>query len=60
MKIVILFQTVLDEKVVEVQIDKGMIDGQKIVFSSEGNQEPGLEAGDIIFILEEQEHAVFK
>lgn len=37
-----------------------MVDGQKIVFSQEGNQEPGLEPGDIIIVLDEKEHPVFK
>lgn len=53
-------KTVMEEKIVEVQIDKGMADGQRIVFGAEGNQEPGLEPGDIIFVLEEKEHPVFK
>lgn len=37
-----------------------MVDGQKITFSGEGDQEPGLEAGDIIIVLDEKEHPVFK
>lgn len=37
-----------------------MTDGQKIAFSGEGNHEPGLEPGDIIIVLEEKEHPVFK
>ena len=37
-----------------------MRDGQKITFSSEGDQEPGIEPGDIIIILDEKEHPVFK
>lgn len=37
-----------------------MVDGQKITFSGEGDQEPGLEPGDIIIVLDEKEHPVFK
>ena len=37
-----------------------MEDGQKISFLGEGDQSPGLEAGDIIIILEEKEHPIFK
>lgn len=37
-----------------------MVDGQKITFSCEGDQEPGLEAGDILIVLEEKEHPVFR
>ena len=37
-----------------------MEDGKKIVFSGEGDQEPGLEPGDIVVVLEEKDHPVFK
>ena len=37
-----------------------MKDGQKIVFAGEGDQEPGIEPGDVIFVLDEQEDKVFK
>jgi len=46
-------------KKVQVHIDKGMKDGQKIVFSGEGEQECGIPAGDLIVVLEEEEHPVF-
>ena len=36
-----------------------MEDGQKITFSSEGDQEPGLEPGDIIIVLDEKKHERF-
>ena len=37
-----------------------MKDGQKIIFNGEGDQEPGLEAGDIIIVLDEKEHPLYK
>ena len=37
----------------------GMKDGQKILFNGEGDQEPGLEAGDVIIVLDEQPHESF-
>ncbi|KAJ8874986.1 hypothetical protein PR048_022876 [Dryococelus australis] len=40
--------------------DKGMVDGQNIVFSGEGYQEPGLEPGDITLVLAEKERDIFK
>merc|ERR1719346_693662 len=49
-----------ERKILEVQVDKGMEDGQKITFSSEGDQEPGLEPGDIIIVLDEKPHERFK
>ncbi|XP_045607296.1 dnaJ homolog subfamily A member 1 [Procambarus clarkii] len=53
-------KVVKDRKILEVHVDKGMEDGQKVVFSGEGDQEPGLEPGDIIIVLDEKEHAVFR
>merc|ERR1719348_1077455 len=49
-----------ERKILEVQVDKGMEDSQKITFSGEGDQEPGLEPGDIIIVLDEKAHPVFK
>lgn len=37
----------------------GMRDGQKIVFHGEGDQEPGIEPGDIIIVLDQREHPHF-
>lgn len=51
---------VQERKILEVHIDKGMEDGQKITFSGEGDQTPGLEAGDIVIVLDEKEHPLFK
>ena len=51
---------VQERKILEVHIDKGMDDGQKITFAGEGDQSPGLEPGDIIIVLDEREHDTFK
>ncbi|XP_048829299.1 dnaJ homolog subfamily A member 4 [Brienomyrus brachyistius] len=48
------------KKLLEVHIDKGMKDGQKITFYGEGDQEPGLEPGDVIIVLDQNEHPVFQ
>lgn len=53
-------KTVRDRKILEVHVDKGMVDGQKITFGGEGDQEPGLEPGDIIIVLDEKEHDTFR
>jgi len=37
-----------------------MKDGQQVRFSGEGDQQPGVEPGDIVVILDEKPHAVFK
>lgn len=49
-----------ERKILEVHVDKGMVDDQKIVFNGEGDQEPELEPGDIIIVLEEKEHPVYR
>lgn len=49
------------KKIIEVHIDKGMEDGQRLVFSGEGDMEPGIDQpGDLIVIIDEQEHSTFK
>jgi len=53
-------KVVNERKILEVHIDKGMEDGQKITFHGEGDQQPGLEPGDIIIVLEEKDHSIFK
>ncbi|XP_072409384.1 dnaJ homolog subfamily A member 4-like [Chiloscyllium punctatum] len=47
-------------KILEVYVDKGMQDGQKITFHGEGDQEPGLEPGDVIIVLDQKDHDVFQ
>ncbi len=53
-------KVIRERKTLEVAVDKGMEDGQKITFGGEGDQEPGLEPGDIIIVLDEKEHPLFK
>lgn len=49
-----------NRKVLEVQIEKGMKNEQKITFPGESDQEPGVLPGDVIVVLEEKEHPIFK
>jgi len=49
-----------DKKILEVHIERGMREGQKITFSGESDQAPGVEPGDIIFVLKQKEHPHFK
>ena len=37
-----------------------MKDGQKITFHGEGDQEPGLEPGDVIIVLDQKDHPEFQ
>lgn len=49
-----------DRKVLEVNIEKGMVHGQKIKFSGEADEVPGTLPGDVIIVVQEKEHEVFK
>lgn len=52
-----LFQ---EKKMLEVRVDPGMKHGQKIVMAGEADENPGMEAGDVVFVLVQQEHATFQ
>ncbi|KAF7728277.1 hypothetical protein EC973_006451 [Apophysomyces ossiformis] len=49
----------VEKKYLDVFIEKGMADGQKIVMKGEGDQEPGIEPGDVNLVLNQKEHSVF-
>ncbi|XP_071784979.1 dnaJ homolog subfamily A member 2-like [Asterias amurensis] len=49
-----------ETKILEVHIDKGMREGQKITFHGEGDQQPGIESGDVIIVLVEKDNDAFK
>jgi DnaJ family protein A protein 2 len=49
-----------DTKIIEVQIDKGSPHGEKYVFHGEGDEFPGAETGDVVVVVDLQEHKMFK
>lgn len=49
-----------DRKVLEVNIEKGMRHGQKIKFADEADEMPGTVPGDVVFVIQEKDHATFK
>lgn len=52
---------VLNEiKILEVHVEKGMRENQKIFFRGEGDQQPDTEPGDVIIVLQQKPHDVFK
>lgn len=53
-------KVVQEKKVLEVHIEKGMVNNQKIVFQGEADEAPGTIPGDIVFVVQEKEHAHFK
>lgn len=52
-------KTLEERKILEVHIDKGMVNGQKITFSGEGDQGPDIVPGDVVFVVDEQPHPTF-
>ena len=52
-------KTQSERKILQVHIDPGMKDGQRIVFSGEGDQEPGITPGDVVFVVDEKPHPKF-
>mmetsp|Transcript_24543 Transcript_24543/g.60315 ORF Transcript_24543/g.60315 Transcript_24543/m.60315 type:complete len:423 (-) Transcript_24543:297-1565(-) len=53
-------KVVQEKKVLEVHIEKGMVNNQKITFQGEADEAPGTVPGDIVFVVQEKEHATFK
>lgn len=53
-------KVVKEKKILEVYIEKGMKDNQKITFSGEADEAPGQLPGDVIFVVKEKEHDLFK
>ncbi|CAM9366651.1 unnamed protein product [Phaeothamnion confervicola] len=49
-----------ERKVLEVNITRGMKNGQKITFHGEADEAPGIIPGDVVFVVQEKEHPVFK
>jgi len=48
------------QETLEVHIPKGAPDGHKVNFSEKADEIPDGEAGDVVFVLQEQPHAEFK
>lgn len=53
-------KVVNESKTLEVHVDKGMRDGQRITFTNEGDQHPDLEPGDVHLVLQMTEHEMFQ
>lgn len=53
-------KTQSERKILQVHIDPGMKNGQRIVFKGEGDQEPDIIPGDVIFVVDEKPHELFK
>lgn len=52
-------KTIVDRKVLHVHVDRGVKSGTKIEFRGEGDQAPGVLAGDVVFQIEQKPHPRF-
>ena len=53
-------KTSVERKVLHVHVDKGVKSGHKIEFRGEGDQMPGVLAGDVVFEIEQKPHTRFQ
>ena len=53
-------ETKNERKVLEVLVEKGMKHNQRISFKHMADEVPGMEAGDVNFIIQEKDHDLFK
>ncbi|KAJ3484205.1 hypothetical protein NLG97_g7115 [Lecanicillium saksenae] len=52
-------KTIVDRKVLHVHVDRGVPNHTKVEFRGEGDQSPGVQAGDVIFTVEQKPHPRF-
>jgi len=55
-----VYATKQEREVLEVVIQKGATDGHKISFREMADEHPNADTGDVIFVLKQQEHPIFK
>ncbi|KAL4779287.1 hypothetical protein BJX76DRAFT_361925 [Aspergillus varians] len=53
-------KTVVERKVLHVHVDRGVKNGHKIEFRGEGDQQPGVMPGDVVFEIEQKPHPRFQ
>ncbi|KAF9293179.1 hypothetical protein BGZ74_011826 [Mortierella antarctica] len=53
-------KVVNEKKVMEIFIEKGMRNGEKIPMKGEADQLPGVETGDVILVLQQKPHTLFE
>ena len=53
-------KTIVERRVLHVHVDKGVKSGKIVKFEGEGDQQPGVEPGDVIFEIEQKPHPRFQ
>lgn len=49
-----------EEKILEIIVQPGMKHGERITFPGESDQAPGIQPGDVIFVIQQKDHPVFE
>lgn len=49
-----------EDETVTIKVEPGWRRGTKITFEGKGNQMPGTKAADLVFVIAEKEHPLFK
>jgi DnaJ family protein A protein 2 len=52
-------KTVVERKVLHVNVDRGVKSGERITYAGEGDEAPGIQAGDVVFEIEQKPHPRF-
>ena len=53
------FKIKKEREVLDVYIEKGAVNNQKIVFPNKADEGPNMEPGDVVFVIQEEPHAEF-
>lgn len=53
-------QIIKEREVLNLEVEKGMRHNQKLTFKGKGDERPDVETGDVVFIIEEEDHPLFK
>jgi DnaJ family protein A protein 2 len=49
-----------EKKIINVAVDPGTKEGKRLVFRGESNELPGCQTGDVVFVIKEKSHPLFK
>jgi len=53
-------KVIASTKVIHLDIEKGLMEGKKIILRGEASEAPGATPGDVVFIVKEEPHPIFK
>eukprot|EP01130_Rhizamoeba_saxonica_P010177 TRINITY_DN4170_c0_g1_i1.p1 TRINITY_DN4170_c0_g1~~TRINITY_DN4170_c0_g1_i1.p1 ORF type:complete len:405 (+),score=112.07 TRINITY_DN4170_c0_g1_i1:294-1508(+) len=53
-------KVVKQTKIIEIEVDKGVDEGKKIIVRGEADEKPGYQTGDLVFVIQQKEHDVFE